>query len=127
VLRVAGVPAAALISDDEFVESDDAGYVGVVGVLPEYRGRGLAALLLRRCFAEDAARGRVATFLHVDSNNTTPAVELYRRIGMREVLSVEAWQGTFPVDAVPRPTEPEPAAAGAATAGTGSGRSPESG
>lgn len=91
VAYVDGVPAAMLLGHNGFVADEDCGYVRNVGVLPEYRGRGLARLLLREAFVDDARRGRQGTLLHVDTNNTTPALGLYLGSGMRPVLAVDVW------------------------------------
>jgi mycothiol synthase len=58
------------------------GYVGILGVLREFRGRGIATTLLRRSFAEFARRGKREARLGVDALNTTGAVALYERAGM---------------------------------------------
>ncbi len=92
VAEVDDGPAAMLHAHDGFLADEDCGYVSHVGVLPEYRGRGLAKLLLRTAFAADAARGRAGTILHVDANNTTPALDLYLGLGMRPVLVIDAWR-----------------------------------
>ena len=64
--------------------------------LDDYRGRGLARLLLERAFARDAAAGRAGTLLHVDTANTTPALDLYLSVGMRAVLAIDMWHGDLP-------------------------------
>lgn len=92
VADVDGTPAAMLHAHDGFVADDGCGYVSHVGVLSEFRGRGLAKLLLRAAFAADAGRGRAGTILHVDTNNTTPALDLYLGLGMRPVLVIDAWR-----------------------------------
>ena len=56
------------------------------------RGRGLAKFLLRDQFALDAAAGRTGTILHVDTNNPTPALDLYLSVGMTATLVIDAWQ-----------------------------------
>ncbi|GLW06575.1 hypothetical protein Misp01_17050 [Microtetraspora sp. NBRC 13810] len=81
VARVHGEPAAMLLGTDHF------------------RGRGLGRLLLRHAFAGDARRGREGTYLHVDTGNTTPALDLYLSEGMRQVLVIDAWRGTTAVGA----------------------------
>ena len=45
-----------------------------------------------RSFSADAAAGRVGTLLHVDTNNTTPALGVYESVGMRPVLVIDAWR-----------------------------------
>jgi mycothiol synthase len=92
-----GRPVAICERTDQFVQDEDCGYVAVLGVLPRARGRGIAAYLLRRAFAVDAADGRAGTLLHVDSNNTTPALGLYESVGMRPVLVVDVWRRILPV------------------------------
>ncbi|GAA3153230.1 GNAT family N-acetyltransferase [Nonomuraea salmonea] len=93
--RVDGVPAAAVIGNDQFVADEDCGYIATLAVLPAFRGRGLGRFLLRHAFAADAARGRRGTLLHVDSNNTTPALGLYESAGMRPVLIMDVWRRTL--------------------------------
>lgn len=97
VVDLDGRPVAFLDRTDQFVEDDDCGYVAGIGVRPEARGRGIAAYLLRKAFALDAADGRVGTLLHVDSNNITPALGLYESVGMRSVLVVDVWSRVVPV------------------------------
>jgi mycothiol synthase len=58
------------------------GYVAVLGVVPGWRGRGIAKALLRRSFAELAKRGHREVRLGVDSQNPTGAVALYESVGM---------------------------------------------
>jgi ribosomal protein S18 acetylase RimI-like enzyme len=92
VARADGEPAAMLLGTDQFVEDEDCGYVRTLAVLPRFRGRGLGKLLLGHAFAADERRGRVGTILHVDSNNTTPALGLYLSAGMRPVLAIDVWR-----------------------------------
>jgi ribosomal protein S18 acetylase RimI-like enzyme len=97
VAMVDGQPAAVLIGNNQFVEDEDCGYVRIVGVLEDHRGRGIARLLLERAFARDAAAGRTGTLLHVDTENTTPALDLYLSVGMRAVLAIDMWHRDVPV------------------------------
>jgi ribosomal protein S18 acetylase RimI-like enzyme len=53
-----------------------------LGVLPEARGRGLAAGLLAKCLRGFAACGARWVHLEVTAENT-PAVRLYKRFGFR--------------------------------------------
>jgi len=66
----------------------DRGWVGELGVRPPWRGRGIASALLRRAFATFASRGLARVMLNVDSENSSGAVRLYERMGMR---TVRAW------------------------------------
>ncbi|MFI9591541.1 GNAT family N-acetyltransferase [Nonomuraea sp. NPDC052265] len=90
--RIDGEPAGVLIGSNQFVSDENCGYVATLAVHPGFRGRGLGRFLLRRAFAADAARGRKGTILHVDSNNTTPALGLYESAGMRRVLAIDVWR-----------------------------------
>ncbi|MEV0612279.1 GNAT family N-acetyltransferase [Nonomuraea sp. NPDC050404] len=90
--RLDGKPAAVVIGSDQFLPDEGCGYVATLAVLPEFRGRGLGRFLLRHAFAADAARGRKGTILHVDSNNTTPALGLYESAGMRVVMAIDVWK-----------------------------------
>ncbi|MEO3814115.1 GNAT family N-acetyltransferase [Sphaerisporangium sp. B11E5] len=92
LVTVDGTPAGMLLGSDMFVSDENSGYVRVLAVLPEFRGRGLGRLLLRHAFAVDAAKGRAATYLHVDSANTSPALDLYLSAGMRPVLTIDIWR-----------------------------------
>ena len=58
------------------------GHIGSLGVLKEWRGRGIATALLRRTFAELAGRGMREVRLGVDAQNPHGAVALYERAGM---------------------------------------------
>jgi mycothiol synthase len=92
VAYVDGEAAAMVRGSDQFVDDQQCGYVTTVAVLPAARGRGLAKLLLQQAFAADFRRGRCGTILHVDANNVTPALDLYRHVGMRTVLAVDVWR-----------------------------------
>jgi mycothiol synthase len=58
------------------------GYVASLGVLNEWRGRGIAKALLWRSFAELSKRGKREVRLGVDAQNAQGAVALYERVGM---------------------------------------------
>lgn len=95
VAELDGVPVAMLTTHDGYVSTDDCGYVASLGVLPAARGRGIAGYLLRTAFAADAKAGRAGTILHVDSNNTTPALGLYESVGMRTVMVIDMWRRSW--------------------------------
>ena len=72
------------------------GWVSVLGVLREFRQRGLAQALLRQVFGEYANRGMERVGLGVDAQNPTGAVRVYERAGMhvsRTNLILEKVQG----------------------------------
>ncbi|WP_433022220.1 GNAT family N-acetyltransferase [Kribbella sp. CA-294648] len=97
VLELGGRPVAVREWDRNFVSTENCGYIGRIGVLPEARGRGLAKYLLKDQFALDAAAGLSGTLLHVDTSNPTPAVGLYLAVGMRPDITNDIWTTTLQV------------------------------
>ncbi|NLX09812.1 MAG: GNAT family N-acetyltransferase [Chloroflexi bacterium] len=59
------------------------GWIDILGVRPAWRRRGLASALLGQAFHEFWARDYQQVDLGVDADNTTHAVRLYERVGMR--------------------------------------------
>jgi mycothiol synthase len=103
LLEVDGRAVALRHCSDALIETDDCGHIVMLGVLEQYRGRGLAKFLLRDAFALDAAAGRAGTILLVDTNNPTPALGLYESVGMLPTLVFDGWRrilhGADPDDA----------------------------
>jgi ribosomal protein S18 acetylase RimI-like enzyme len=91
LVTVGGVPAAICLLSEQRASLGE-GYVGVLGVLKEFRGRGLAQMLLQRSFVLYRDRGRTAIALGVDATNTTGAVALYEKVGMHAALVMEAYE-----------------------------------
>lgn len=60
----------------------EAGYVMTLGVIPQYRRRGLGEALLLQTFQEFWRRGKKHVTLHVDGSSLTGATRLYERAGM---------------------------------------------
>lgn len=60
--------------------SEEAPELGI-GVVPEYRGRGLGSRLIKELIAVAAAQGRRRLSLSVASEN--PAIRLYEKLGFR--------------------------------------------
>jgi mycothiol synthase len=58
------------------------GWIGSLGVLREYRHKGLATALLHHSFGEFYRRGKKRVGLGVDAQNLTGALRLYERVGM---------------------------------------------
>ncbi len=94
--RLDGRPAGMVLANNAFVDTDNAGYVQTLAVLPSARGRGLAKLLLRTAFAELRRRGRDQALLGVDTGNTTGALALYESLGMRPTLQIDIWHRDLP-------------------------------
>jgi ribosomal protein S18 acetylase RimI-like enzyme len=97
LLEVDGRAVAVRMCNDKYVETENCGYIGMLGVVEEFRGRGLAKFLLHDAFALDAAIGRAGTILHVDTNNPTPALGLYRSVGMKATVVFDGWRRVVPV------------------------------
>jgi GNAT superfamily N-acetyltransferase len=96
--RLDGHPAGILLADDSRAEYGD-GFVRTLGVTESARGRGIARALLQTSFAEYARRGREHVILAVDSQNATGATQLYESVGMRPVVTIDAWSMTVPASA----------------------------
>jgi mycothiol synthase len=67
------------------------GYIGSLGVVRSWRGKGLARALLTRAFAAYQARGMRAVALDVDADSLTGATRLYDSIGMKPVRAETAY------------------------------------
>jgi ribosomal protein S18 acetylase RimI-like enzyme len=65
-------------------------------VRKEFRGQGLAQLLLRRAFVRYRDLGRAGTQLGVDSENGTGAVRVYEKVGMQVIRAIQGF--SQPVD-----------------------------
>lgn len=73
-------------------ETHGLGYVENIGVLREYRGRGVATHLLRDAFRRDHDKGMSGTALHCDATNETGATRLYESVGMVRDQEYRAWR-----------------------------------
>jgi len=80
-----GTTVGCLIADRHQEANFSTGYVMNLGVLPRFRGLGVARLLLLDYFARCQARGLCAAELGVDTDNSTGAVRLYESAGMSAV------------------------------------------
>lgn len=90
--EVQGEPAGVALCSPTYHGEPDGGWVSTLGVLPAFRGRGLGTALLTHVFAEFQRRGRRRVGLGVDAENTTGAVALYERAGMRVVRRWDTWE-----------------------------------
>lgn len=86
-----GEPVGVLVGTRQFAEDENAGYVRTLGTLPAARGRGVGKALLRVYFDVAHRAGRAAVLLHVDVGNVTGALGVYESVGMRPVLTIDAW------------------------------------
>jgi mycothiol synthase len=92
---VDGQPAGACLGHEVFAEVNIS-YVAMLGVLPEYRGRGLARALLFTAFEEARRRDRKALRLGVDTENSTGAPALYASVGLAPVETIDVFE--LPLD-----------------------------
>jgi ribosomal protein S18 acetylase RimI-like enzyme len=91
IASVDGVPAGVCLGNDHLAELGW-GYVSTLGVLAEFRGRGMARLLLEAFFVQAYERGRVGVKLGVDTENHTGAPALYASVGMTPSRVIDAWE-----------------------------------
>ena len=68
------------------------GWIGVLGVRPRWRRRGLATALLHQSFRDFRRRGATRVGLGVDAENMTGAVRLYERVGMHVVRRNDTYE-----------------------------------
>ena len=71
-----------LLAAADAEEDPELGYVGLLGVRREARGRGIGEALLRRSFVTFHGLGKRGAQLVVDSESSTGANRLYERVGM---------------------------------------------
>ncbi len=72
------------------------GWIGILGVLPHWRRRGLGTALLQQSFREFQKRGATLVGLGVDAENTTGAVSLYERAGMHVHRTNDTYEKVLP-------------------------------
>jgi ribosomal protein S18 acetylase RimI-like enzyme len=68
------------------------GWVGRLGTLRDWRGRGFASALLQASFAEFRRRGETFAQLGVDAESPTGAVRVYERAGMHVVWRADVYE-----------------------------------
>ena len=88
VAEVDGEMVAVSINSQRLEE----GSVEDIGVLPSWRGRGIAEALLRRSFWIFKGNGLRSASLNVDSDNSTGAMRLYERVGMSPATSHDIYE-----------------------------------
>jgi mycothiol synthase len=80
-----------LIAREREDEGKTIGWVSLLGVAPPARGRGLGEALLTHGLAALRERGLRVAALNVDSENTSGALRLYRKVGMEPQPSFTIW------------------------------------
>lgn len=89
--HVDGTPAGVCLGNEHLAELGWS-YVSALGVLQDFRGQGLARLMLETFFAQAHERGRVGVKLAVDTENDTGAPALYAAVGMTPSRVIDAWE-----------------------------------
>ncbi len=74
--------AGILLGKPEHNGDEDRGWVSTVGVLRDYRRRGIAEAMLYAVFGEMYQMGKKRVGLGVDASSITGAATLYKRVGM---------------------------------------------
>jgi mycothiol synthase len=88
-----------LLAIAEAEEDPALGYVGLLGVRREARGRGIGEALLRRSFVTFHRLGKRGAQLVVDSESSTGANRLYERVGMTAQPRFANWdRALLPAD-----------------------------
>src|SRR4051794_15747961 len=104
VCAAGGEVAGFLLADEFAADPGHPGrrdlYVATVGTVPDWRGRGVAAALLAHALQRGRDLGYATSSLHVDAQNPTGALGVYRRAG----YPAASPQGTY--------ARPGPAGAG---------------
>jgi mycothiol synthase len=84
----------------DYIGGEPVGYVGTVGVLPSYRGRGIAEALVRHTLQYLASVGMTSATLFVESQNTA-ARNLYTKMGWRPVYRTDHYWRRLPLSTTP--------------------------
>jgi mycothiol synthase len=84
-------PVGALVGLRSHGARSDVGFIGSLGIVRSWRGRGLARALLTMAFDRFQQRGMRAVALDVDADSLTGETELYRSVGMPPVRSEPAY------------------------------------
>lgn len=100
-VAVADGEVVALLLTDRYPQDDEVrghaeAWVGTLGTVPAWRGRGLASALVRRALQDYRAEGLGHAMIGVDTDSPTGADALYRRLGFVEERRVASW--TKPLD-----------------------------
>jgi mycothiol synthase len=88
LVREGDEPVAASMNAVRF----GGGWVGTIGTLVPWRGRGLGRALLLEAFGEFHRRGEPRVSLAVDAGNETGATHLYESVGMRVVWQADVYE-----------------------------------
>ena len=95
---VAGYLPGYFYDSDAAADGYRTAWIGQLGTLPPWRGRGVASALLSQALIAYGAAGYERAALDVDSANGTGALGLYERIGFHTVRSSTRWVREVPAE-----------------------------
>jgi mycothiol synthase len=95
VVREGGAIAGFSICREREDEGETIGWISLLGVRPRWRGRRLGEALLVQSFNAFHSRGRRRAALNVDVDNTTGALRLYTKVGMKPTPAFTVWSKTL--------------------------------
>jgi ribosomal protein S18 acetylase RimI-like enzyme len=95
---LAGASVCSIWAEDNARLGVQEGWVDMLGVLKEYRKRGIASALLLQAMNSFRALGMDYAGLFVDSENETGALALYERLGFRRIMSAIRWTKQLDLD-----------------------------
>jgi len=95
VVREGETIAGFSICRERQEDGETIGWISVLGVRPRWRGRGLGEALLVQSLNAFHSRGRRRAALNVDVDNTTGALRLYTKVGMKPTPAFTVWSMTL--------------------------------
>ncbi|HEX8600209.1 MAG TPA: GNAT family N-acetyltransferase [Chloroflexia bacterium] len=98
--RETGLEVGTTRSRIDYIGGQPVGYIGTVGVLASYRGRGIAEALVRHTLQYLASAGMTSATLFVESQNTA-ARNLYTKMGWRPVYRTDHYWRRLPLSTDP--------------------------
>ncbi len=101
VVRDGGTMAGFSICREREDDGETIGWISLLGVRPRWRGRGLGEALLVQSLNAFHGRGRPRVALNVDVDNTTGALRLYTKVGMKPTPAFTVWSKTLGNQPVP--------------------------
>jgi mycothiol synthase len=101
VVREGGTMAGFSICREREDDGETIGWISLLGVRPQWRGRGLGEALLVQSLHAFRSRGCRRAALNVDVDNTTGALRLYTKVGMKATPAFTVWSKALGNQPVP--------------------------
>jgi ribosomal protein S18 acetylase RimI-like enzyme len=83
--RIVAALLTEIRPEDWAAHGEPFGYISAIGVVRDWRGKGLSSVLIIEALRAFAARGLSAAMLTVDSVNPSGALAMYERLGFELV------------------------------------------